>query len=163
MINRVTLVGRVGRDPETRYTSSGQAVANFTVATDESYKKDGEKIQRTEWHRLVAWGKLAEIIQQYLKKGALVYIEGKLQTREWEKDGVKMHTTEIVASTMKMLGGQGTQAQAQAKAAQPAAKAAGAGASRGGYKPAAKPTARPTAQPVEPDQEPEISDEDIPF
>ncbi len=84
-VNKAILVGRLGRDPETRYTSGGQAVANFTLATDETYKdRAGERQKRTEWHRIVLWGKLAEITQQYLKKGMLVYIEGRIQTRQWE-------------------------------------------------------------------------------
>ncbi len=105
-VNRVILVGRLGREPETRYTSEGTAVCNFSLATDESYKdKSGEKQKKTEWHKLVAWGKLAEIVQQYLTKGSLVYIEGKLQTRKWEKDGQERQSTEIVCQSMKMLGG----------------------------------------------------------
>lgn len=107
MINKVILVGRLGKEPETRYTNSGQAVCNFSMATDESYKdRAGEKKQKTEWHRIVVWGKLSEICQQYLKKGALVYIEGKLQAREWEdrRDNSKKQATEIVAFSMKMLG-----------------------------------------------------------
>src|ERR1700747_2424001 len=98
-VNKVILVGRLGRDPETRYTGGGQAVGNFSVATDETYKdKAGERQKRTEWHKIVVWAKQAEIAQQYLKKGALVYIEGRIQTREWDdKEGQKSSTTEIVA------------------------------------------------------------------
>lgn len=106
-LNKVMLIGRLGRDPETRFTASGQAVCNFTLATDESYKdKSGAKQQKTEWHRLVAWGKTAEIAQQYLKKGSLVYIEGKLQSREWEdkRDGAKKTVTEIIVGNLTMLG-----------------------------------------------------------
>jgi single-strand DNA-binding protein len=107
MVNKVILVGRLGRDPETRYTQSGQAVCNFTVATDESYKNNsGEKVNKTEWHRIVIWGKLAEVAQQYLKKGQLVYLEGKIQTHSYDdRTGAKKQTTEIVVFTMKMLGG----------------------------------------------------------
>jgi single-strand DNA-binding protein len=107
MVNKVILVGRLGRDPETKYTQSGQAVCNFTVATDESYKnRSGEKVDKTEWHRIVIWGKLAEVAQQYLKKGQLVYLEGKIQTRSYDdRNGAKKQTTEIVVFTMKMLGG----------------------------------------------------------
>src|SRR5579862_9978643 len=84
-VNKAILVGRLGRDPETRFTSGGQAVANFTLATDETFKdRSGERQKRTEWHRIVLWGKLAEIAQQYLKKGQLVYIEGRIQSRQWE-------------------------------------------------------------------------------
>jgi len=105
-VNKVILVGNLGSDPQVRYTPSGQAVANFNIATSERFNnKAGEKEERTEWHRIVAWGKLAEICQQYLKKGKQVYIEGRLQTREWEdKQGQKQKTTEIVAQTMQMLG-----------------------------------------------------------
>ena len=106
-VNKVILVGRLGRDPETRYTGGGQAVANFSMATDESYKdKNGERQKRTEWHKIVVWSKLAEIAQQYLKKGSLLYLEGRLQTREWQdKEGQKRTTTEIVATNFRMLGG----------------------------------------------------------
>ena len=106
-VNRVILVGRLGRDPEIRYTSGGQAVANFSIATDESYKdKSGEKQQKTTWHKIVAWGKLAEIVQQYLVKGALVYIEGRIQVREYDdREGNKKTAFEIVADKLRMLGG----------------------------------------------------------
>ncbi len=106
MINKVILVGRLGRDPELRYTPSGTAVANFSMATDERWSSNGETQSRTEWHNIVVWSKLAEICNQYLTKGRLVFIEGRLQTRDWEdKDGNKRRTTEIVATDMKMLGG----------------------------------------------------------
>src|SRR4029077_5000133 len=106
-VNKVILVGRLGRDPETRYTGGGQAVANFSMATDETYKdKNGERQKRTEWHKIVVWSKMAEIAQQYLKKGSLLYLEGRLQTREWQdKEGQKRTTTEIVATNFRMLGG----------------------------------------------------------
>ncbi len=96
-MNKVILIGRLGKDPEVRYTSSGKAVANFSLATDESYKNaQGEKQKKTEWHNLVAWGETVEkFIQPYLHKGDLVAVEGKLQTRSWEKDGEKKYTTEI--------------------------------------------------------------------
>src|SRR5579863_7329494 len=116
-VNKVILVGRLGRDPETRYTPAGQGVCNFSLATDETYKdRNGERQKRTEWHRIVLWGKLAEISQQYLKKGMLVYIEGRIQTRQWEdkRDGQKRQTTEIVANTMKMLTGKSESAAAGA-------------------------------------------------
>ena len=154
-VNKAILVGRLGRDPETRYTSGGQAVANFTLATDESFKsRSGERQKRTEWHRIVLWGKLAEIAQQYLKKGMLVYVEGRLQTRQWEdkRDGQKRQTTEIVGNVMRML-------TARAEGA-----AAGAGAEMGaGHSRAADADfdvagAGPDEAPA-----PEISDEDIPF
>ena len=106
MINKVILVGRLGRDPELRHTPSGTAVANFSLATDERWTSNGETQSRTEWHNIVVWSKLAEICNQYLTKGRLIFIEGRLQTRDWkDKDGNKRRTTEIVASDMKMLGG----------------------------------------------------------
>jgi single-strand DNA-binding protein len=107
LVNKAILVGRLGRDPETRYTGGGVAVTNFSIATDEQWKdRNGEKQKKTEWHKLVAWSKLAEIIQQYCKKGQMVYVEGRLQTREWQdKEGVKRYSTEIVADTLRMLGG----------------------------------------------------------
>jgi single-strand DNA-binding protein len=106
-VNKAIIVGNLGADPEVRYTADGTAVATFRVATTERYKsKDGTWVDRTEWHRVVAWRKLAEITRDYLKKGKLVYVEGSMQSREYEgRDGVKRKTFEIVASTMKMLGG----------------------------------------------------------
>src|SRR5216684_6629221 len=105
-VNKVILVGRLGRDPETRYTGGGQAVANFSVATDESYKdKNGERQKRTEWHKIVVWGKQAEIAQQYLKKGSQLYLEGRIQSREWtDKENQKRTSYEIVATNFRMLG-----------------------------------------------------------
>ncbi len=105
MINKVILVGRLGADPEVRYTPDGAQVTTFRLATDEQWKdKSGERTQRTEWHRVVAFRKLAEICGSYLSKGRLVYVEGRLQTRSWEdKDGQKRFTTEIVASNMQIL------------------------------------------------------------
>jgi single-strand DNA-binding protein len=108
-LNKVLLIGRLGADPELRYTTDNVPVATFNVATSETYKdKGGTKQEKTEWHRVVAWRKLGEIAGEYLKKGKLVYIEGKIQSREYEgKDGVKRKTFEIIASEMKMLGGAG--------------------------------------------------------
>ena len=107
-VNKVILIGRLGADPEMRYTADGTPVATFRIATTETRKnKDGAKVDQTEWHRIVAWRKLGEISGEYLKKGKLVYVEGRIQSREFEgRDGVKRKTYEIVASTMKMLGGQ---------------------------------------------------------
>ncbi|MFZ6012936.1 MAG: single-stranded DNA-binding protein [Bacteroidota bacterium] len=108
-VNKVILVGRLGKDPEVRNLDNGATVANFTVATSESYKDrtTGEKKEITEWHNIVLWRGLAEIAQKYLHKGDLVYIEGKLRTRSWEKDGVTRYTTEVVADNMTMLGSRG--------------------------------------------------------
>lgn len=107
MINKVILVGRVGKDPEVRNLENGTAVANLSIATTESYKDkiSGEKKETTTWHNLVFWRNLAEIAQKYVKKGQLLYVEGKLQTRSWEKDGVTKYITEIVGNELKMLGG----------------------------------------------------------
>ena len=106
-MNRVILIGRLGRDPETRYTGSGQAVANFSVATDETYKdRNGERQKRTEWHKIVVWGKTAERAQEFLCKGSLVLIEGKIQSRKWQdKEGQKRSSFEIVAQNFRMLDG----------------------------------------------------------
>ena len=105
MINKVILVGRLGADPEVRYTQEGTMVTNFRLATDEARKdKSGERVSKTEWHRIVTFGKLAEICGNYLSKGRLVYIEGRIQTRSWEdNEGTKRYTTEIVAQNMQML------------------------------------------------------------
>ena len=103
MLNKVQLIGFLGADPEVRYTQEQEAVARVRIATSESWKKNGEKHEKTEWHNLVFFGKLAEIVRDHLKKGALVYVEGKLQTRSWDKDGETRYTTEIVAAEMKML------------------------------------------------------------
>ena len=106
-VNKAILIGNLGRDPELRYTQNGQAVTNFSLATSESWTdKNGERSEKTEWHRIVAWAKTAELCAQYLSKGRTVYIEGRLQTRDWEdKEGVKRQTTEIVANTVQFLGG----------------------------------------------------------
>ena len=105
-VNKAILVGNLGRDPELRQTPSGQSVCNFTVATSESWTdKNGERVERTEWHRIVAWGKTGELCAQYLSKGRTVYVEGRIQTREWEdKDGNKRYTTEINAQTVQFIG-----------------------------------------------------------
>jgi len=157
-VNKVILVGRLGRDPETRYTGGGQAVANFSVATDDSYKdKNGERQKRTEWHKIVVWGKQAEIAQQYLKKGSLIFIEGRIQSREWQdKEGQKRTSFEIVASNFRMLGG----------------RAAGAAAGAGGAARSGGDDVESHAAPTDDSYGgggghapagPEISDEDIPF
>lgn len=106
MINKVILIGNIGRDPELRYAADGGAVCNLSVATSETWKdKQGEKQEKTEWHRVVYFGKTAEIAGEYLKKGSQVYVEGKLQTRKWQdKDGQDRYSTEIVGERMQMLG-----------------------------------------------------------
>jgi single-strand DNA-binding protein len=112
MVNKVILIGRLGADPEVRYTQDGTMVTNFRLATDEQWKdKSGERVQKTEWHRIVTFRKLAEICGNYLAKGRLVYIEGRLQTRAWDdRDGNKKYTTEIIASNMQMLERKGEEA-----------------------------------------------------
>lgn len=120
-VNKALILGNLGKDPEMRYSPSGAAIANFTVATSESWKdkNTGEKQERTEWHRIVAFNKLAEIIGQYLKKGSKVYIEGSIRTRKWQgQDGQDRYTTEIVASEMQMLDSRGGQSQPQQNAHQ---------------------------------------------
>lgn len=109
-VNKVILVGTCGQDPEVRYLPNGNAVTNLSLATSEQWtdKQSGQKVEKTEWHRVSLFGKVAEIAGEYLRKGSQVYIEGKLQTREWEKDGIKRYTTEIVVDmqgTMQLLGG----------------------------------------------------------
>jgi single-strand DNA-binding protein len=106
-VNKVILIGNLGVDPEVRFTPSGQAVANFRIATNESWTdKSGNKQEKTEWHRIVVWGKLGELCGEYLKKGRQAYIEGRLQTREWtDKEGKKNYTTEVVANVVQFLGG----------------------------------------------------------
>jgi single-strand DNA-binding protein len=144
-VNKAILVGRLGRDPETRYTSAGQAVCNFTLATDESFKdRAGERQKRTEWHRIVVWGKQAEIAQQYLHKGSLLYVEGRIQSRQWDdREGQKRTTVEIVANNFRMLGGRGD--------------AGGAGAPASANEPEGHAPAPDDMHGSE------VSDEDIPF
>lgn len=127
-VNKAILVGNLGRDPETRYTTGGEAVTNVSIATTDTWKdKAGEKQERTEWHRVSFFGKLAEIAGEYLKKGSQVYVEGRIQTRKWtDKDGTEKYSTEIVADRMQMLGGkprEDGEAPARQQAKAPAGKA----------------------------------------
>jgi single-strand DNA-binding protein len=170
-VNKVILVGRLGKDPEVRFTGGGQAVANFSVATDESFKdRSGERQKRTEWHRIVAWGKQAEFAQKYLKKGGLIYLEGRIQSREWQdKENQKRYITEVIASDFRFIGGRQDGAQGGA------AEGGGGGAQqRGGYSTgqgsgggggAHRDVDFEQGVPDEPASGggPEISDEDIPF
>ncbi len=137
-VNKVMLIGYLGKDPEIRYTPSGVAVANFSIATSEKWKdKQGEPQEKTEWHRIVAWKRLGEICGEYLSRGQQVYIEGRIQTRAWEdRDGNKKYTTEIVANQMVMLGGGST---------------------------AAKPASKQQAQQGVPGRDPGIDEDEIPF
>jgi single-strand DNA-binding protein len=156
-VNKAILVGRLGKDPETRYTPSGQGVCNFSLATDESFKdRNGERQKRTEWHRIVMWGKLAEIAQQYLKKGSLVYIEGRIQSRQWDdkNTGQKRYSTDIVANTMKMLGSKG---ESGGMAAAASASGSGHSSPDAEFNQSGADDAGSSAP------GPDISDEDIPF
>ncbi len=156
-VNKVILVGRLGKDPEVKYLPSGAPVAKFSLATDESFKdRTGEKQNRTEWHNIVAWNKLAEICGEYLTKGKLVYIEGSIRSRQWQdQSGNKRTSYEIIANFMQMLGSKADSERMPA-----------GGMDRTAPEPHAPvPTAAapsPSAEPVSP-PEPEISDEDIPF
>lgn len=154
-VNKVILVGNLGQNPELKYTPSGQAVCNLSIATNESWTgKDGQKQEKTEWHRLVLFGKLAELAGQYLQKGRQAYFEGKLQTRSWQdKDGQTRYTTEIVASSMQFLGGAA------------GARSAGAGAAAGNaYETAAPaPQSNNNYQATSFQTEPTFTEEDVPF
>jgi single-strand DNA-binding protein len=138
-VNKVILIGNLGRDPELRYTQGGQPVANFSIATTETWnKKDGSgKDERTEWHRIVAWGRTGELCAQYLAKGRTCYVEGRLQTREWEdREGKKQRTTEVVANTVQFLGGRGGAGGAgSAGGGAPSGGAPDSGSSAGGGEP----------------------------
>jgi single-strand DNA-binding protein len=143
-VNKVILVGNLGRDAELRYTPGGSAVATLNMATTEVWNdKQGQKQEKTEWHRVILWGKQAESLQEYLTKGKQIYVEGRLQTREWEKDGVKRYTTEVKADRITLLGGGGGRTGG----------GFGAGATRGGPS-----TGAADEAPIEP-----ITDDDIPF
>lgn len=152
-LNKVQLIGHLGRDPEIRYATSGDAVANFSVATTERWKDKNtqEQKEKTEWHRITVWGRLAEVVGQYLKKGSKVYVEGKLQTRQYEKDGVTHYATEIVMQNMEMLDGK-PQGDSQDSGAPVRDQARGQGHN-------------PPAQRPQPKPAPNFSDmdDDIPF
>ena len=178
-VNKVILVGNLGQDPEVRYMPNGGAVANITLATSESWrdKQTGENKEVTEWHRVVLFGKLAEVAGEYLRKGSQVYIEGQLRTRKWQgSDGQDKYTTEVVVNvggTMQMLGGRGNGAggqtgqqfsgQQNAQPAQPAAGNGGKGGKAGkGSRGAAQPQPEPQAPP-QGNYPPADFDDDIPF
>ncbi|MDX9696451.1 MAG: single-stranded DNA-binding protein [Bacteroidales bacterium] len=119
-INKVILVGNVGKDPEVKHLDKGVSVAKFSLATSETYKKDNQKVTNTEWHNIVAWRGLAEVAEKYVKKGTPLYIEGKIRTRSWDdKDGNKRYTTEIVADTMQLLGQKHSGEESSAAADEP--------------------------------------------
>ena len=129
-INKVIIVGTVGRDPEVKYMPGGSAVVNLSVATSEKWKDKttGEAKERTEWHRCTFYGRLAEIVGEYIRKGSKLYVEGKLQTRKWQKDGQDHYTTEVICFQMQMLGGKSAEQQEQGETDPAATGAAGKGA-----------------------------------
>jgi single-strand DNA-binding protein len=150
-INKVILIGNLGRDPEVRYTPSGAAVCNVTLATSRSWKDktSGDKVEETEWHRVVFYDRLAEIAGEYLKKGRSIYVEGRLKTRKWQdKEGVEKYTTEIVAEEMKMLGGrEGLGGGEEGGGSRGYAREGGGDATRPAQRPApSKPAAAPAAK-----------------
>ena len=150
-VNKVILVGNLGKDPEIKYTASGAAIANLTIATSESWndKQSGEKVEKTEWHRVVAFQRLAEIMGEYLRKGSQVYIEGKLQTRKWQdQNGQDRWTTEVVANDMQMLGARGGEGGGQPQ---------GGG---GGFR---KNPEQQQQAPAKPAFDNDFADDDIPF
>lgn len=145
-VNKVILIGNLGKDPEVRFTSGGQAVCQFSIATSEKWKnKSNEWEERTEWHNIVVWGKQAELCKEYLAKGRTVYIEGRLQTRSWDdKEGKKRYTTEIVATTVRFLGGRKD--------------------SQGGYSKSSSASEGSMSSPMQAEGPPDFdADEDIPF
>src|SRR5437867_435406 len=154
-VNKVILIGRLGADPEVRYTPSGAPVANFRIATSESWNdKQGQRQERTEWHRIVAWGKLAELCGEYLSKGRQVFVEGRLQTRAWDdREGNKRYTTEIQAREITFLGGRGEAAERKQPAVSEEAPAQAAGAAAGGE----------AQEPGYDYGPPPMNDDDVPF
>lgn len=155
-LNKVMLIGNLGADPEVRYTAGGAAVANVRLATAESWrdKDSGEQQERTEWHRVVFFGRLGEIVGEYLRKGSQVYVEGRIQTRKWQdRDGNDRYTTEIVASEMQMLGGRAGGGGGMANDSAPAYGDSGSGT----------PAARPAAAPAPAEAPMQDFDDDIPF
>ena len=156
-VNKVILVGNLGRDPEIRYLPSGDPVANVTIATSSKYKsKTGEMVEETEWHRVTFFGKLAEIVGQYLKKGRSVYVEGRIKTRKYtDKDGVEKYATDIIANEMQMLG-------SREGMGEPSGDDEGGGYSRPAAPARPAPAARPAA-PAKPSSGFDDMDDDIPF
>ena len=163
-VNKVILIGNLGKDPEVRYMPSGKAVANVTLATNESWKdrNTGEKQERTEWHNVVFYSPLAEIVGQYLRKGSSVFVEGRLQTRKWQdKNGQDRYTTEIIANEMKMLGGRSSSSGGSAPFPAEGPEMDAAPAPRAPQGPAsARP---PVAAPTQPGPDNSGFDDDIPF
>jgi len=167
-VNKVILVGNVGGDPEVRYMPSGGAVTNLTLATSESWKdkQTGQPQERTEWHRVVFFNRLAEIAGEYVRKGSKIYVEGSLRTRQWEQDGVKRYTTEIVASEMQMLDSRQGGQQAGQQSAQQGGYTPQQDSQQGGFQQPPQQRA-PQSTPQQPQQQPggfdSDFDDDIPF
>jgi single-strand DNA-binding protein len=163
-VNKVILVGNLGADPETRYTASGSAITNVNIATSESWKdkQTGEQQEKTEWHRIVFFNRLAEIAGEYLRKGSQVYVEGRLQTRKWQgQDGQDRYSTEVVASEMQMLGSRGGEAsQRPAGGGFRDNKPAQPNQGQGAAAPAAAPAAQPSSPAASGDN---FAEDDIPF
>lgn len=162
-VNKVILVGRLGNDPEVRYTATGSAVANISLATSENWKdkQTGEKQERTEWHRIVFFNKLAEIVAQYLRKGSLIYVEGALQTRKWQdQNGQDRYTTEIIARDMEMLSSK-SENSGTASYSAPTAPSSYAPAASSNMSSQQQSAPRPSAPP--PSSSPDNFDDDVPF
>lgn len=177
-INKVILVGNLGADPETRYTAGGAAITNIRIATSEAWrdKQTGENQERTEWHRVVFFSRLAEIAGEYLRKGSQVYVEGSLRTRKWQdQSGQDRYTTEIVANEMQMLGGRGDDASGRSMptSGQASGQASGQSSAQGGFREggqgssrqgaARQGSAQSASQPPEYQGEDNFTDDDIPF
>lgn len=163
-VNKVILIGRLGQNPEVRYTPSGAAVANFSIATSESWMdKSGQKQERTEWHRIVVWGKTAENCNQYLSKGRQVYIEGRLQTRQWQdKEGQTKYTTEVQAQTVQFLGS--GERSPGARESDPASNyGSGYTPQSGGAYAQQQPQSQPQPAVAGLGMEPSFTEDDIPF
>jgi len=154
-INKVILVGNVGQDPETRYMPNGNAVTNITLATSETWKdkNTGQQQERTEWHRVTFYQKLAEIVAEYVRKGSKLYVEGRLQTRSWEQDGVKRYATDIIANEMQMLDGRGSGGGSDSSYSQSNPSASSSSSS----------SSRPASSPQQVPADVDSFDDDIPF
>lgn len=165
-INKVILIGNLGNDPDTRYTQGGSAIANISLATSTSWrdKDTGETQERTEWHRVVFFGRLAEIASEYLRKGARVYVEGRLQTRKWQdQSGNDRYTTEVVANEMQMLDSRSGGGDSPGGASASAGGPPGRPAASAGPAPAQTPAARPDAGVADGGADNNFADDDIPF
>ncbi len=169
-LNKVMIIGHLGRDPEVRYSQNGLAIANFSIATSDSWKdkNSGEKVERTEWHRIVIYDKLAEIAKQYLRKGSQVYVEGRLQTRKWtDQNNVEKYTTEIVCQSMTMLGARQGGSVPYDDDIPPEfpdeAPSAPVRTPPSASRSARPPSSRPASRPAPPPPESEDFDDDVPF